>query len=275
VTAAPRSYGSVGARAVFSAAAALRGVPLAEVAAAALMDRVDTKFLLPAARVPELLRALAPDYRVLDVRGRRLARYRTDYFDTPDLALYHAHHAGRVPRWKVRVRAYVDDGTRFLEVKRRGHGGRTAKARIPLARREAPDELPAAALDAPPLRALAPPTAGPLCLTATVTCRRVTLVRDDLAERVTIDLALTVGCRGVLAGLPGLAVVELKQRQVGPSPLLDAMRRLGERPTPVSKYCLAVAALHPAARTNAYRPLLRRVRLITELPAHGTLAHAG
>ena len=66
------------------------------------MDRVDTKFLLPAVSAPGILASLADGYRVLEVSERRLSRYSTRYFDTPDLRLYHAHHAGRGRRYKVR-----------------------------------------------------------------------------------------------------------------------------------------------------------------------------
>ena len=116
--------------AIEAAARALTPVSLGELGEAALLDRVDTKFLLPASLVPEILRRCAPCYRALEVNCARLCRYSTLYFDTADLAFYHAHHAGHARRRKVRVRTYVDTGDRYLEVKLRTNKGRTTKSRV-------------------------------------------------------------------------------------------------------------------------------------------------
>src|SRR5689334_9364519 len=94
-------------------------ISLEELGTAALMDRIDRKFLVPAAALPVVLRALSPHCRILDVNGQKLFHYRTRYYDTPELALYNAHHAGRARRYKVRVRSYNGSDTGYLEVKLR------------------------------------------------------------------------------------------------------------------------------------------------------------
>src|SRR5687768_2586669 len=134
-----RKPGGLGARMpdalreVAAMAGGFEPVSLHEIGAAALMDRVDTKFVLPVGSVAGILASLKGGYRVLEVGGRRLSRYSTRYFDTPDLRLYHAHHAGRARRYKVRVRTYVDSEARYLEVKLRTNRGRTTKERVSLA----------------------------------------------------------------------------------------------------------------------------------------------
>jgi hypothetical protein len=45
------------------------------------------------------------------------------------MGFYHAHHAGRVNRQKIRVRTYVETGSQFLEIKRHQKKGRTVKVR--------------------------------------------------------------------------------------------------------------------------------------------------
>jgi hypothetical protein len=258
--------------AVARAAATLAPVGLDRLATAALMDRVDTKYLVPADRVAALLHEAGPAYRILEVEGRRLARYHTRYFDTEALALYHAHHRGRALRHKVRIRSYLDLGHRYLEVKRRANTGRTTKARVRLPDGAAEADA-LAALAAEPLRALAPDDpAHALRPTVDVAYTRVTLVHLAAAERVTLDLLLTVRGRDGEATFPAVATVEVKQARRGHSAFADALRRAGGRAESLSKYCLAVATCDRRARSNRFRPLLHAIHRIGRL--HGTPADA-
>jgi hypothetical protein len=260
--------------AVARMAAVARGfaaVSLRELGAAALMDRVDTKFVLPAAEAPAILESLAGEYRVLEVGGRRVARYNTRYFDTPELRLYHAHHAGRPRRHKVRVRTYVDSEARFLEVKLRTGKGRTAKERVPLAH----DTLdPMERLDRDAL--LAPGvgfSARDLREALVVDYTRLTLVRNDVPERITLDLMLRFSRGGEARSYPGVVIAEVKQEHRVRSRFLDAMRARRLREGSLSKYCLGITALEPAARTNHFRRALRRLETIDQ--GHLAPAYAG
>src|SRR5215207_10925981 len=67
------------------------------------VSRMDRKFLVRTDKVPTLLAQVEGDYQGLDVGSVRLCRYVTTYFDTSDLSFYHAHHAGRLPRMKLRI----------------------------------------------------------------------------------------------------------------------------------------------------------------------------
>src|SRR5262245_48399908 len=120
------------ARALAELAQRFEPLSLDQVGSATLLDRVDTKFLVPLSAVPQLIDGLADQYRALQVNGTRLGRYSTRYFDTPELALYHAHHAGRLPRYKVRVRSYLESREQYLEVKLKNNKGRTLKDRTTL-----------------------------------------------------------------------------------------------------------------------------------------------
>ena len=68
----------------------------------ALQDRVDTKMLLTVNQLCSALHQLTDHYQVLKIDGRRMHRYQTLYFDTPDLDFYHQHHNGKRNRYKVR-----------------------------------------------------------------------------------------------------------------------------------------------------------------------------
>ncbi len=245
-------------RPVARALAHFAPISLAEMDAVALMDRVDTKYVLGAWQLPALLAALAGDYCVLEVQGVRLNRYRTLYFDTPDLDLYGRHHAGRAERYKVRSRAYLDSGLSFLEVKRKTNKGRTVKERMRTetlltritseAGRFVDGRVPSA------------PYLGPVLGNAFL---RITLVGRQCAERATIDLDLRFQAGDLHLSLTGVAVVEIKQERADrTSPLVARMRALGIRPTAFSKYCIGVALLYSGVRHNRFKPVLNRVEQI-------------
>jgi len=254
---------------------------LEELEASALLDRIDSKFVVPASMVAGILERTAQAYRILDVDGSRLSPYRTDYLDTAERRLYHAHHSGRMPRHKVRIRTYLAGGTSFLEVKRRSHGGRTQKARLPfsgdVARVE--DMLREADL-------LGVASAVPLDRLETslrVDYWRVTMVSPGVPERVTVDFGLHCVAQapgGIVSGegarkapvggegsakscsFPMVAVVEIKQAERADSPFWQELRRLGLRPGRISKYCLGLATLDQSLRRNRFKPAFRRVERI-------------
>jgi hypothetical protein len=248
----------------FAIAAPVAGmlpISLEEVGNAAFADRVDTKFVVPARDVPTLLERLVERCCILEVGGIRLLRYSTLFFDTPGLMLYHAHHAARAPRFKVRVRSYVDSGASFLEVKRKNNRGRTAKDRVPvdadavsdraMPLRHLAERRPLGVERAVPIAELEP--------SLRVEFTRMTLASRDAPERLTIDLDLRFRRNGYQAALPHLAIVELKQEREGRSPLRDAIRSVYAQPDALSKYCLGIARLEPQVRRNNFLPVIRRI----------------
>ena len=105
-------------------------ISLDEMSGIKLMNRTDTKFVTSASRLRELLVLAHDDYRVQEIDGKRIARYYTAYFDTPDNNMYIVHQNGHVGRQKLRIRSYVDSGLNFLEVKTKNNHGRTKKKRV-------------------------------------------------------------------------------------------------------------------------------------------------
>jgi hypothetical protein len=249
-----------GVRAIERAAAAYETISLAQLGHAALMDRIDTKYLLPASAVPGLLERCAAHYRLLQVNGRVLARYSTRYFDTADLSLYHAHHAGRTPRVKVRVRTYLDSKIGFLEIKLKTNKARTQKARVPLDP-ETPDPLERLERERFFGIALSP---AHLRESVVIDYTRLTLVGNHDPERLTLDLMLTFTRDGRVRSFPGVVVAEIKQERRAPSYFHEEMRRLGLREGALSKYCLGIASLAESAKKNHFKGILRRLEQLGE-----------
>ena len=261
---APPHAGSLPAavRAIVRSTAHFGTLSLAELGAAALMDRIDTKFLVPVETVAGLMERLAGHYRVLEIGGKRLSRYSTEYYDSADLQLYHHHHAGRSPRIKVRVRSYHGTGDRFLEVKLKTNKGRTRKVRVPLV-----------GADADPLERLRGEgyfgladrlSSVPLTPSVVVDYSRLTFVANDVPERLTLDLMLTFTRDGEVRSFPGVVVAEVKQERRAPSLFHEELRRYGVREGALSKYCLGIASLDPGAKKNRFKGILRRLEELGE-----------
>jgi VTC domain len=98
---------------------------------AALRERVDTKYVVPAAVAERVVEGLADRYRALEIDGRRSCSYASVYFDTPDLRCFTDHLEGRRPRFKLRSRYYRDTGACFFEVKVKSADGRMTKRQRP------------------------------------------------------------------------------------------------------------------------------------------------
>jgi len=234
--------------------AELEPTTLAGLDAVSLLNRFDTKFLLPESELGEILPALAQDYLVLEVGGRRLHHYRTLYFDTAGFDLYRRHHAGRIVRRKVRSRAYVDTGLSFFEVKAKDEQGRTVKHRLatdtlmtelnPEARALLKTYLPADE------RRVEPKLRNDFL--------RITLVGKACAERLTLDVGIQFDCDGRTAILPGAVIAEVKQSGADDgSPFVRMMRKAQRESTSVSKYCVGVALLVQGVEHDAFEEKLR------------------
>lgn len=231
-------------------------ISLSEMAAVALLDRIDTKYVLTPSQLAAALPALQPFYRVLEIDGRRKNLYRTLYFDTPDFSLYRVHQSGRRLRYKVRSRQYVDTPLAFIEVKHKTGSNHTRKVRMPtpgfvthLTRQEAEflrDQIAVKADELEPK--------------LWVDYTRITLVGSTTSERLTIDLDLRYSAAKQELALPGLVIAELKsQGKPQSSPFIQLMRQQLIRPCGFSKYCIGASLLYPNLKHNRFSRILRRI----------------
>ena len=247
-----------------SGAVALEGlapVGLAELEeTAALLARVDRKYLLPRAQIRLVLGLLPAGARVLEIRGRREFGYASTYFDSADLDLFSQAAHGRRRRMKIRTRTYLDSGGCWLEVKTSQHG-LTVKERRPR-------------------------TAGTACLTAEDGCLissnahaigikmvpldRLVPVLDTCYRRVTI--LLPGNTRVTMdTGLEWVSRTGSRRRELSdwlivetkggthPSMLDRQLWSLGHRPIRISKYATGMACLHPTLWRNRWARVLKRI----------------
>lgn len=229
---------------------------------AALLTRVDRKYVVPLAALVPLLDGLAPSARVLEIDDERGFAYSSLYFDTPERVSYLLAARNRRHRFKVRRRTYLATGTSYLEVKFRGQRSTTVKERVPDT--DGPEQLAPARcaefVNGALVRSGVPGITGAELRPALRTgYHRCTLYLPDSNSRVTVDTGLTWSLpNGPTLHLPGLAIVETK----APAAASAADRllwSLGHRPARISKYCTGLAAFDPALPANKWRPVLRRL----------------
>jgi hypothetical protein len=236
-------------------------IDLGRMTQVALLDRLETKYVMLKSDLLEALSTLADRYWVLDINGIRLHRYVSLYFDTPAFTLYYRHHAGRKNRYKIRSREYTDTQLAFLEIKHKINQYRTIKNRVqtPFMLTQLSGEMSGFLHTHYPLE-----TDGlePKLLNA---YQRVTLISKHRPERLTLDLNPRFVTDAGTATLPGLAIAEVKYTSAHRrSDFMRRMREMSIRPMGFSKYCVGVSLLYPDVRSNNFKPTLRAVQKIMQ-----------
>ena len=220
----------------------------------ALTVRSDWKFVLRQSLVPELLRTLSKTHLVLMAGQERWGRYSSQYYDTPDQVCFHDHRRGKPRRFKVRHRDYLDRNLTMLEIKDRVPRGDTHKRRLPQMWRQRVVDVAGAAFLSEgghvPVDGLVPTLANRFY--------RLTLLGENVLERLTVDLCIGFGLDGRIGGLPGVCVLEVKSAEPrSKTPTLALLARAGMRPRGMSKYCVGTCLLTPGALPAWFAPLRR------------------
>jgi len=227
---------------------------------AALLTRVDRKYLVPTATARQILSTFTTEAKVLEMDGNRRFAYDSVYFDTPDLDSYMLAAHGRRRRFKIRTRTYLDTALSFLEVKTEGAREATVKERIPyeLCDRDRLTEEGLAYLNETLMTAIGDVSFGPLGAVLSTRYHRSTLFLPESGSRATIDSDVTwQRPDGQPWVLDGAVVVETKSGST-PGPLDKHLWRNGVRPCRISKFATGMAALHPELPANRWNQTLRR-----------------
>jgi hypothetical protein len=226
-----------------------------------LMNRIDTKYVVHEAKIPDILSEINEKYRILQINGNRIFSYHTTYLDTNEFRFFKMHVTRRPVRYKVRYRKYNDTGITFLEIKKRISSNRTIKWRIE-------SQYNDLNFDRDALDFLKPHFDIVLGSMQTVlynSFNRITLAGNDMNERVTIDLNLNFSRpRGDQITCPGLSVIEIKHNKLSDksSFLMNVLKENKMKPRGFSKYCIGVASLYELPRKNILKPELLLIKAI-------------
>ena len=224
------------------------------------MNRIDTKYLVSRDRLPNILSQLTEHFYVQELAGRRIAHYHTLYYDTPDVQMYHVHHAGKLNRQKLRARIYCETDTAFCEIKTKNNKKRTKKKRVELALNDFGNMLQNPDIHDFVAKKL---WYDPALLVPQVENEfdRITLVNVGKTERLTIDMNIHFRNRYTHndAEVPHLVIIELKQDGNIPSFFKRVLQEMRIHPYRVSKYCLGTMLTNPSVKMNRFKKKLRYI----------------
>lgn len=231
-------------------------------AKAAMLERLDNKYVVQGPALAAAAAEFAAHFDVLEIDGQRAFTYDTCYFDDPERRSYHDHHQGRRQRMKVRVRRYLEAGLCFLEVKLKDKRGTTVKKRMPY------DPAKAGMLDDAAMAHVrhchemlyGKPFDRELEPVLRMRYRRTTLVAREGGERMTIDSDIRfLGGPAESGPPPGVFILETKSAHG--HGLADAiLRRHHQHPTEgCSKYCVGMSVTGAVQKFNRFRPALRKL----------------
>lgn len=228
-------------------------ISLKEIECVKLMTRTDQKYVCSIRELPGLLHQAKNDFHVLENLGTRLPGYETLYLDTPEYRMYLDHHNGNMSRNKIRIREYLTSKELFLEIKIRDNRLNTEKKRIPIAADR--NFLMPQYIDF--IKTNTPFDPEKLRPVLTSSFSRITLVRNEVFERVTIDIHPEWRCDDRTIRLDNLVIIEVKSAKTSNSCGFGQLLR-EERifPKRLSKYCIGLALLNPGIKQNRFKEKL-------------------
>jgi len=254
-------------------------------AKAAMLERLDNKYVVRAPVLEAAAAEFVPQFDVLEIDGKRSFTYETCYFDAPGRRSYFDHHQGRRQRMKVRVRRYVDAGLVYLEVKLKDKRGVTVKKRLRVDDTlfDRLDDTGLAFVQACWQQMYGSAWTAPLEPVLQMSYRRITLVAHEGGERMTIDTGIHF--QGQWAAREARRtddeVFILETKSANGRGLADrVLRAHHQHPTNgCSKYCVGMSLTGAVDRYNRFRPALRKLGAwpslgLARLPAPLELRHA-
>jgi len=229
---------------------------------ATLMNRVDTKFVIKKKHLFELLDVISSTFSVLSINNKEIFEYKNHYFDTQEMDFYKDHHNGKLNRYKVRQRHYVDSNLRFLEVKFKNNKKRTHKTRVKIKDNnyEGIDQFIQQNMGG----------SMPDLVTKQISgYKRIAFANEQAGERITIDhdVWYQSAASDPVLELDELCIVEVKQSKMNRhGEVFTLLKKLGYKPVSFSKYCVGCALLYDETlKTNRFKPLLRKHMLVPKL----------
>jgi hypothetical protein len=232
-------------------------VSLADLDKVKLMNRTDQKFCIHLSQMPAVLKALETEYSILEIDGESIFNYDNIYFDTPDNLLYLHHHNGKLNRFKIRIRSYVQSDLNFLEIKLKNNKGRTIKKRM--IRKDFDSEFTTDELN---FIGSTTPFSGELLVPKIKSYfQRITLVNLGFTERVTLDFK-----PGFLNGqnqitMNNLVIIEVKQDKASDiAAIIKILRKHKIINQGISKYCIGRSLIDENIKKNNFKPILLKIR---------------
>ena len=240
-------------------------IGLNEMEDVALMERTDNKFILKKSQLIDILEILNQNYSCLTIENEKIFKYCTEYLDDEKFILFNNHHNGKLNRYKIRFRDYVQSEITFLEIKFKSNKGITKKTRvkIPFQYRLNAEECHEFIQKQTPYNILNFSTS------LANNFDRITLVSLSSKERVTIDFNLKFFLNKKTKKLDDICIIEVKKEKGNrTSEILSLLKKRNIRPNRISKYTIGSVLLNPMLKHNNFK---KKLLLINKLSENGNV----
>jgi hypothetical protein len=213
-----------------------------------LMKRMDRKYIFHYRQLVDLLPELKMNYNRLNIDNVLIPGYNTLYFDTDDFLMYHQHHNGKLDRYKIRHRIYLDSGMGFLEIKHKTNRNIVKKIRINTSRNELlqyHEEF---------ISSRSPFTVSQLKPSISTDYNRITFANIENRERITFDGNIIFRYENRKLDFENLVICEVKMNPGNRESEFE--RILKERrikPFSISKYCIGNYFLNDSIKQNLFK----------------------
>jgi|SRR5690554_1253558 len=225
----------------------------------AQMERIDRKYPFHISHVPEVLRGLESDYKIVRAAGSVVSPYNSWYMDTPDFMFFRNHHSGFLSRDKVRYRAYPRTNTTFLEIKQKNNKGYTSKERIPSSAMNFPLKEDQLAFLRENMKDVDPQGLQP---SVYIKYDRIAFIPKDENERFSIDLNILGQIDDKTTNFGDAVILEVMQDRRHTSPIIKRLRELRLQEASMSKYCVTLSLLDSVLISNLFKQNIRRLEKI-------------
>ncbi|MEI6823230.1 MAG: polyphosphate polymerase domain-containing protein [Bacteroidota bacterium] len=224
-------------------------ISLEETECVKLMNRTETKYTFLRGQLCDFLQQISKDYKVLEINNNRANPYQSLYFDTPTYQLYLLHHNNRENRYKIRYRHYTSSGDCFFEIKHKTNKNRTEKNRVETSCIK--EYIEDTGLDL--IKTNTTIDASKLIPSLWVYFSRITLVNNNLRERLTIDVDISFKKNGKVISYPEIAIAEVKQDSFCHSKFDLMMKNNYVRTKSISKYCFGLISTKENIKMNNFK----------------------
>lgn len=225
-------------------------IQLSEIDSANLMVRKDCKYVTDIQAATKMLVELASAYSVMEINTKLIFKYNSNYFDTEDLKLFRMHRNGKLNRYKVRFRNYVDTNSTFFEIKYKNNHRRTIKSRI---ESENYSKSKIVNIEKSYLETNTTLIASDLKSILNVAYDRITLISLEKNERVTLDFNLSFYNSESKKQFSEMVVIEIKQENASRSIVKDYLKSIKIRPGGISKYCVGIMLFFNEIKQNRFK----------------------
>jgi hypothetical protein len=173
--------------------------------------------------------------------------------------MYSDHHNGKLNRFKIRQREYVESNLKFLEVKFKSNKGRVIKDRI----EKSADDVKSFSRF---VNNHTPYNPENLSMIIVNWFNRFTLVDNLMKERVTVDFDLMFSDQTNHVFLDGLVIIEVKQGKGSKKSIIfNALKSSGIHSGSISKYCLGVSLLKRHHKCNNFKQTINTVNKLSHV----------